>query len=145
MKHYLQWIMLIVGLVTIQGSVLAQCKVAKMDRPSICEIAKHPDKYVGKKIEFFAVFSSGLMAPALLSDPDCDERVIWPSVDGDYKKYEAFIEKIDKSLKKEEDSIFESGRFLFTGTLKKNPLGGRSPIKGLLQGYSMMLESACVP
>ena len=140
MKHIFTGIMLIVGLALIQGSALGQKSVDKKDRPSLCEIISHPDKYVGKEIKFFFVFCSGLWVTDLLSDPDCKDRLIEPSF-----RDKAFRDKIYKKSKKDGDGISKSGRFLFTGTLKKNPGDGGLPIRGLLQGYTMKLKSFSVP
>ena len=120
------------------GSILAQSQPSKRKITTPCDIISSPEKYVGKKVRFVAVFKSGFMQPAVLTHASCNQSFIEPSYDG------IIVEKIIKNLKDDGSGLLQSAEFMFTGILRKDVVSVHVPIKGLLQNYMMIIKSAKV-
>jgi hypothetical protein len=106
---------------------------------SFCQIIKNPTKYVNRKVKFTATYYSVISGTPVLLDSKCEQH----SMLFDYNKSK-FLElkrKIENNLKTREDQIGETANFSFVGVLKKNLIEGHTPIKGLLQNYTMAIES----
>jgi hypothetical protein len=128
-------------LVCSVSSVRGQTSGGKARTVEFCEIVKTPERYLDKGIQFFATYSGGFMQHDLLSHPDCIKSVVIPSFDLDSSESPALRSKITARWMETENKT-SSEEFVFTGYLKKDPRSGALPIDGLLQGYTMLLETA---
>ena len=113
-----------------------------MSDVQFCEIFRTPDKYVNKKIRFVADYSSGFMQPDFLSHPDCYESIIIPALDVNDTRSADVEKMITKNLRHMDDGISSKGKFVFAGYLRKDLVSGCLPINGLLQNYTMIIQSA---
>jgi hypothetical protein len=142
-KHYFAIVSLL-SYVFFGGVYFA--KIESYNNPKkieFCEIVNNPQEYDGREITFVADYRQVFMLGDLLSDPACDDHVIYVSTANDPVSSK-IRDKIYAELKDIDGGSTSVGRFKFVGFWRKNPSKSGVPIKGLVQGYTMLIRSAKV-
>jgi len=141
MNKYMLYVLAVV-LLAFPGGLSAESKEEVVKVTRLCDMINQPEKYEDREVKFVADFYSGFMQYELLSDPNCSEKLLLPSFESPDGTISTARETIDKALKDQRYNVSLQATFVFTGILKKNAVRGVYPIKGLLQGYTMILISA---
>jgi hypothetical protein len=147
MQQVYRYLPLLVLFLACFVSVYAQGKHQPVSRApgkvqTVCDIVRSPQTYVGKTIRFVGVFESPFGGPDLLSHSDCDQTLLLASFDSKDEDSIALRERIVEQLEDDGTQLLLRGDFIFSGTLLKNRVSGHTPIKGLLQNYTLIIKSA---